>query len=140
MIAQRIQYGGRGNFKRRRRRHHDFAVVGLLGVLLSNAADLNIDPGAVVLAGDSAGAQIAAQLANITTEPTYARQVGIAPTLKAQQLAAVLLLSGAYDIESVDFEGDYRWFLKTVLWAYSGTRDFMSNEKFRLVSVTHYVT
>ena len=30
--------------------------------------------------------------------------------------------------------------MRTVLWAYSGTRDFMNDERFRLVSVTNYVT
>ena len=108
--------------------------------LVHNAAKLNIDPDSIVLADDSARAQIAAQVAIITTDPPYAGQIGIAPALKPEQLTAVLLLSGAYDIEAVDFKGDYGWFVKTVLWAYSGTRNFLSDKRFRLVSVTNYVT
>lgn len=115
-------------------------VNAALGSLARNAAELNIDPKGIVLAGDSAGAQIAAQLTITTTDPSYAGQIGIAPALNPEQLVAVLLLSGAYDIEAVDFEGDYAWFLRTVLWAYSGTRNFLNDERFKLVSVTNYVT
>lgn len=92
-------------------------VNAALGHLVRNAADLNIDPDAIVLAGDSAGAQIAAQLTIITTDPPYAGRTGIVPALNPRQLVAVLIVSGAYDIESMDFEGDYAWFLRTVLWA-----------------------
>jgi acetyl esterase len=114
-------------------------VNAALGYLVRNAAALNIESDAIVLAGDSAGAKIAAQLANITTDPSYARQIGISPSLKPKQLAAVLLLSGAYDIEAMDFEGEFSWF-KKVVWAYSGTRNFRNDERFRLASVKHYVT
>jgi acetyl esterase len=102
----------------------------------SNAAELGIDPGAIVLAGDSAGAQIAAQLAMITTDPTYAARMDMVPQLHPEQLAAVLLLSGAYDLEGIDPQGQHGWFVRTVLWAYSGTRNFTTDERFRLASVT----
>jgi hypothetical protein len=67
-------------------------------------------------------------------------RVRISPSLDPKRLAAILLLSGGYDIEQVDLEGDFGWFMRTVLWAYSGTRNFMNDERFRLISVTHYVT
>lgn len=115
-------------------------VNAALGYLVRNAADLGIDPDAIVLAGDSAGAQIAAQISIITTDPAYAERIGIAPALEPRQLAAVLLLSGAYDIGSVDLDGDQGWFLRTVLWAYSGTRNFLADERFMLASVSDHVT
>lgn len=115
-------------------------VNAALGHLLRNAGELNIDPGTIVLAGDSAGAQIAAQIALITTDPDYAARIGIAPELNTDQLAAILLLSGAYDTDGVDLDGDYGWFVRTVLWAYTGTRNFMNDERFRLASVTGHVT
>ncbi len=111
-----------------------------LGYLQQHAVELNVDPDAMVLAGDSAGAQIAAQIAIITTDPGYAERIGIRPALPPARLPAVLLLSGAYDITSVDYKGDYAWFLKTVLWAYSGTKDFLDDKRFALASVTRYVT
>ncbi len=108
--------------------------------LVRNAADLHIDREAIVLAGDSAGAQIAAQLGIITTDPAYARRIGIVPSLPPERLRALLLLSGAYDVSAIDFDDDHAWFTKTVLWAYSGTEDFREDEQFKLLSVTHYVT
>jgi len=111
-----------------------------LGFLVRHAADLHIDPAAITLAGDSAGAQIVGQLALITTDPAYANGIGISPELKPGQISAMLLLSGAYDLTSLDFNGDYAWFLNTVLWAYSGVKNFLDDDHFRLLSVTSYVT
>jgi len=51
-----------------------------------------------------------------------------------------MLLSGAFDIEAVNAEGAFGWFATTVLWAYSGVRDYLGDEKFKLVSVTRYVS
>ena len=108
--------------------------------LLAHSAELHIDPKCIVLAGDSAGAQIAAQIALLSTNPGYAREIGITPSLKAHQIAAALLLSGAYDLDAVDYRGNYAWFLKTVLWAYSGTENFLHDRRFRLMSITPHVT
>ena len=115
-------------------------VNAALGYLVNHAADFHIDPGAIVLAGDSAGAQIVGQIALITTDPAYAHRLGIAPELDPNQLSALLLLSGAYDLTALDFNGDYAWFLNTVLWAYSGVENFLEDERFRLLSVSNYVT
>jgi acetyl esterase/lipase len=115
-------------------------VNAALGYLVKNASSLNIDPRAISLAGDSAGAQITAQLAIITTDPSYAKRMDIVPELSPENLRAVLLLSGAYDLGAVDYNGDSAWFLKTVLWAYSGVKDFLNDEQFKLLSVTNYVT
>src|SRR5690606_13717969 len=43
--------------------------------LVENAAELGIDTSVLVLAGDSAGAQIAAQVALIVTDPAYASRM-----------------------------------------------------------------
>lgn len=115
-------------------------VNAALGHLVRNAADLQIDPARLILAGDSAGAQIAAQVALITTDPAYAKKMSIAPELKPDAFRAMLLLSGTYDIAGLNFEGPYGWFLRTVLWAYSGAKDFLDDERFRLIAVTQHVT
>ncbi|MGB3815985.1 MAG: alpha/beta hydrolase [Shinella sp.] len=115
-------------------------VNAALGYLVRNADALNIDRGAIILAGDSAGAQIAAQVALITTDATYARGMGILPALDPRQLRAVLLVSGAFDIAQVDLDGDLGWFVRSILWAYSGTKDFLGDERFGLASVAQHVT
>ena len=116
-------------------------VNAALGHIAANAAELGIDPNRIILAGDSAGAQLAAQAANIITDPAYAAQVGIAPLLPPGQLRGVVLVSGAYDMQAATVPGgDMAWFVNTVLWAYSGVKDFVEDEQFTLASVAHYVT
>jgi acetyl esterase len=111
-----------------------------LGFVIRHAADLKVDPTMIVLAGDSAGAHIGSQVALITTNSAYARELNIAPQLKAQQLSAMLLLSGVYDPSQVHHAGGYGWFLKTMLWAYSGVRNFNDDERFKLMSIPAHVT
>lgn len=115
-------------------------VTAALAFLAQHAADLRIDPSSLVLAGDSAGAQIASQVSLIITDAGYASRVGVTPTLPADRLAGAILVSGGFDLSSVNLNGDFGWFLKAVLWTYSGDRDFEHNERFQLASVTRYVT
>ncbi|MCS5478803.1 alpha/beta hydrolase [Corynebacterium sp. YIM 101645] len=56
--------------------------------LLAHAADLNVDTDRIVLAGDSAGAQLSAQLATAVTDPGYAAELGITPTSTRGNCAA----------------------------------------------------
>lgn len=115
-------------------------VNAALGFLTRDASDFKIDPAEMVLAGDSAGAHIASQVAMITTDPDYSGALHISPQLKANQLAATLLLSGAYDPSAVNYEGGFGWFLKTVLWAHLGVRNFRDDPRFPLMSITSHVT
>ncbi len=55
------------------------------------------------------------------------------------QFVIVWVHGGAYDIGSVDLNGRYGWFVRTILWAYSGGHDFMNDEQFRLASITAHV-
>lgn len=91
----------------------------------AHADELGIDPSRIVLAGDSAGAHIAAQVALIATDPQYAELIGIAPVLDTDQLRGVLLHCGPYDppasMSSTGFGG---WLVRTLGWAYLGTKDF----------------
>ena len=72
-------------------------VVAALAHLVDHADRLGIDPGRVVLAGDSAGAQIAAQVALLVTDEDYAREVGIDVELPPSSLSGLVLFCGAYD-------------------------------------------
>lgn len=105
-------------------------VNAALAYLASNAANLGLDAGRVVLAGDSAGAHIAAQVGNLTVVPGYAQALGITPALQPEQLRALLLFCGPYVMRSSDATGFGRWFMHTVLWAYSGTRRYETDPAF----------
>lgn len=114
-------------------------VNAALGYLTANAARLHIDPGRFVLAGDSAGAQIAAQVADIVTNPGYAHAMGIAPAVRPSQLAATVLACGVYDLERAGGGGLYAKFFSAAFWAYSGRRDFKNDPRLRLMSVARHL-
>lgn len=114
-------------------------VNAALKYLQANAAKLHVDPQRFVLAGDSAGAHIAAQMANIVSAPAYAQAIGIAPSIERPQLLAVLLHCGPYKIregEGIEL-GD---FSRVLLWSYSGRKDFNDEPSFATASVIDYVT
>ena len=71
-------------------------VMQALEYLQGNAERLQLDPDRVVIGGDSAGAQIAAQIGALVTTPGYADAVGIAPTITPTQLRGLVLACGQY--------------------------------------------
>lgn len=101
---------------------------------------LHVDRTRLVLAGDSAGAQIAAQLANAITSPDYAATIGVAPSVDPVNLRGVVLFAGAYDLALVRLEGVIGFFLRSVLWAYTGSADFATDSRFAPASVVHYLS
>lgn len=111
-----------------------------LGYLQANAARLGIDPRQIFLAGDSAGAQIAAQVSLLVTAPDYASRVGIAPLLAAENLRGAILFCGALETRSLNFDGPFGGFLTTVLWAYSGRRDFIDDPRLKDFSIPANMT
>lgn len=76
-----------------------------------------------VLAGDSAGAHLAAQVAMLTTDPTYAAQVGLSP--QVGRPAGTLLHCGIYAPSlGRDAQGLASWLVRTIATSYLGTTDF----------------
>lgn len=117
-------------------------VAAALAFLDREGARYGVNRNALVLAGDSAGAQIAAQSANIVTSPDYSRLVGIPPAIRPRQLKGVLLHCGVYDVTSIDQSkgGVLGWFVHTVTWSYSGKRDWRESPGFETMSVARHVT
>lgn len=114
-----------------------------LGYLSSKAADLHIDPTRIVLAGDSAGSHIAAQLAALTTDPSYAELTGIRPALDAAQLAGTILTCGVYNMMAIDPAdmGLAGGLIRTFAWSYSGVKDYQRDfPRIDELSVVDYVT
>jgi acetyl esterase/lipase len=111
-----------------------------LGYLAAHADRLHVDPNRFVLAGDSAGAQLAAQLANLTTSAAYARAVGIAPALKREQLIGALLYCGPYGRPERGGPDAAGFFIRSVLWSYSGQRDFRNHPGFALMFVGEHLS
>jgi acetyl esterase len=109
-------------------------VNAALGFLTRNAVPLHVDPSRLFLAGDSAGAQIAAQLANAISSSSYAAEVGIVPSIERSQLKGVIFHCGVYEVTLTNFAR------KGVLWAYFGTQDFDSDPRISQFSVARHVT
>lgn len=108
--------------------------------LMKNAQHLQIDTANLILAGDSGGAHIAAQLSTLTTNSSYAEALNIRPALNRQQLKGVVLYCGPYNAALIDFKNP-SWFIRTVLWSYTGNKT-ISNDDARLkyFSVANFVT
>ncbi|MGN6427163.1 MAG: alpha/beta hydrolase [Leifsonia sp.] len=112
-----------------------------LAYLDANAARFRIDPGRIVLAGDSAGAQLASQLAVLTTSPDYAHLMGLRPALEKDQLVGVVLNCGVYDLDALaDLTGIGAWGFKTALWSYSGDKDWSQTSVGSTMSTIRHVT
>lgn len=112
-----------------------------LAFLDAHADALGIDRSRIVLAGDSAGSQLASQLATMTTSPEYAHLLGMTPALQPDQLSAVVLDCGVYDLNALsDLTGISAWGFKTALWSYSGSKDWSQTYVGSTMSTIQYVT
>ena len=112
-----------------------------LGYLESHAGDFNIDAGRIALAGDSAGSQLSSQLATIITDPAYAALLGITPSLRPEQLRAVILNCGIYDVpRMLHGTGLVGWGVERSVWAYVGSVDFATSEAVAQMSTINHVT
>lgn len=112
-----------------------------LAFLSAQGGKLGIDTSRIVLAGDSAGAQIAAQTAAVTVNPDYARRVGIVPGVRPSQIAGTLLHCGVCDVTRMGGGGGILgWFVKSTTWAYSCKRNWRDAKGFDTMSVAPNVT
>lgn len=110
-----------------------------LAFLIANAKRFNIDPNRIFLAGDSAGAHIAAQTALVISNPDYAKLIGVSPGMARDGLRGVLLYCGPYNPKLLDSNSPWGRFTNTVMWAYLGTRN-PADPRVQNLAVAPYVT
>jgi len=117
------------------------AVNAALAHLLANATAYGLDPQRVVLAGDSAGAQVAAEVAVLTTNPAYAARTTLAPALRPGQLRGALLFCGIFDPAALD-DSDriFEAALESAMWSLTRRRSWKDSEVCDLMSVVRYAT
>ncbi len=109
-----------------------------LRFLRTNAERFGGDPARIVLGGDSAGAQIASELAAVQTNASLARSIGLVPGVPPGDLRGVVLFCGLYDMQTVGDSGFPA--LRTYLWAYTGDRDWTGFPAINQLSTTRQVT
>lgn len=110
----------------------------------AQAERFHVDTNKFVLAGDSAGAQFSSQMAAITTNPGYAAELGVTPSLKPEQLRGVALNCGIYMMDGLTQPDPtlpkiVGWGDDISVWAYSGTKDF-SDPVIKQMSAYYHVT
>ena len=111
-----------------------------LGFIRDHADRYGLDADRIVLAGDSAGAQLAAQLALAITNPEYARDTGVVPAAAPSQLRGILLNCGVFDFPSVArLAGPMGWGLRKALWSYTGSRNWAGTDAARHMSILQHV-
>ena len=117
-------------------------VNAALAFIVGNAARLRVNVDKLFLAGDSAGAQIAAQLSIAVSAPDYAAQIGIAPAIRRQQLIGAILHCGFHDPEALDVTGRglAGGFVRNVGWAYFGRKDFLNDPRAQQFSIVRNIT
>lgn len=112
-----------------------------LAFLVTHADEYNIDPDRIIIAGDSAGANLTSQLATLVTSESYASLVGVEPALTADQLRAVILNCGIYDVSEIpNAPGIGGWGFRVALWAYLGEKDWSNTPAGDEMSTIDYVT
>ena len=112
-----------------------------LAFIVSHAEEFGIDPTRIVIAGDSAGANLASQLAVLTTSRTYAEEVGLQATIPAAHLRGVVLNCGIYDVSGIPaLPGIKGWGFRKALQAYLGGRDWSRSRGDEQMSTIDWVT
>jgi acetyl esterase/lipase len=112
-----------------------------LAYLVAHADEYGIDADHLVIAGDSAGGQLASQLGVLTVNERYADLLGIEPALKPGQLSGLILNCGVYDMDAMaELDGIFAWGFDISLWAYTGTKNWSSDYIGATMSTIDFVT
>ena len=109
--------------------------------LTTIAEQHSLDLTRFALAGDSAGAHIAAQFVAIQSNATYADEMGLAQMVPLHTLRATLLFCGPFDVARIS-QGDNpitNFLLGQAAWAYFGIKDFPTPLA-RQVTIANHVT
>lgn len=113
-------------------------VLSAMSWVNEHCASYHGDRARVVLAGDSAGAYLAAVSACICTNGSMAGALGFKPAFSRQEIKGVLLFSGLYDLETTatrKYAG-----IKSDIELLLGTSSIKSYENLALYSVTKNIT
>jgi acetyl esterase/lipase len=106
-----------------------------------HAEDLAVDSTQLVIAGDSAGGQLASQMATLVTNAEYAELMDIDPAWSPDQLVGTILNCGVYDMRAMtDLPGIAGWGFKVALWSYTGTKDWAAGSPGATMSTIEFVT
>lgn len=92
----------------------------VLDHVVRHAGELDVDPTALVLGGDSSGATLAAQVVALHSSAELAASVGAEPVVPAEHLLGLVLYCGFLDLATVGESGFP--LVDQLMWAYLGRR------------------
>ena len=101
----------------------------------------SLDMTRFALAGDSAGAHIAAQFAAVQSNATYAEEMGFDQTIPLDTLRGILLFCGPFDVAKMNEVGNpiMNFFTKRIAWAYFGERNWFTRFAYQ-ATITNHIT
>lgn len=116
------------------------AVVSVAGTTVQYGN--RIDLGNVAVAGDSAGAYMAAQFAVAHANPVLAGQIGVASPLEKNALKCALLFCGPYDVKRMFNVEDkkLRLFISRIGWSFLGKKNWSKAPLISTVTPMDFVT
>jgi len=109
-----------------------------LAFLTKHSSKYKFNSKRIVIAGDSGGAQIAAQLGIALTDSAYAKTLGIVPSVPRSTISGMILFCGIYNFNNAVF-GKEGVLLRMMLRAYSGSAFYKKKSDFILASVASYI-
>ena len=107
-----------------------------LNYITQHAEKYQLNPQQLYLAGDSAGANLASHYAALLSNPTFAQQSNLQPTIQRKQLKGLILHCGIYDLKAFvetapDEMNIVEWGVYNLVQAYTGDRkedrEFLKN-------------
>lgn len=100
-----------------------------IGFLREHSTEFGVDMTRVFLMGGSAGAQMSAQYGVLLSDPAYAAEVGIEPTIDASHIKGLVLFSPPLKVSG------FGWRMNSMMWAYLGTKDLENSRQARQVDI-----
>ena len=107
-----------------------------LNYITQHAKKYQLNPQQLYLAGDSAGANLASHYAALLSNPAFAQQSNVQPTIQRKQLKGLILHCGIYDLKAFvetapDEMNIVEWGVYNLVQAYTGDRkqdsEFLKN-------------
>ncbi len=121
--------------------HQVEQVAAALEHVVANAERFHADPDRIILAGDSAGALLAAQITLAISDDDYAAAAGLPQPVEHDQLRGTILACGAYDLTLPDYSDGLAGRLqRDILWAYTGEKGFDTDPRIAYASIPQHVT
>jgi acetyl esterase/lipase len=109
-----------------------------LEYLRKNSMEHGGDINRLFLGSNSAGSQIASELAALISDKEFAASIGIQPAIAREQLKGLLLYDGFYNIKALRKISSP--VVNLYLWSYTGQRDYESYNRISELSAVEHIT